>query len=136
MTDTVPKKKRSEIMSHIKNKDSKIEILLRKRLWMEGVRYRKNSNKYFGKPDIVIQKYRVVIFVDSCFWHGCKKHCRIPSIHKKYWVNKIYRNKARDKEVNKHYKKMGWKILRIWEHDIEKKIEGLFLKVLSFLKKK
>lgn len=115
--DTVSKKKRSEIMSRVKSRDSKIEIAFRKELWRRGFRYRKNSGKYFGKPDLVLSKHKTVIFIDSCFWHGCKKHCRIPTARKTYWVNKIERNKARDKEVSKYYKKQGWKIFRIWEHD-------------------
>lgn len=116
--DTVSKRKRSEIMSRIKSKNSKIEMLFRKELWKNGLRYRKNSRKYFGKPDIVLAKHKIVIFIDSCFWHGCKKHCRIPSVRRKYWTQKIARNIKRDKEVNKYYKKQDWKILRIWEHQI------------------
>lgn len=121
MSDIVSKKKRSEIMSRIKNKDSKIEVLFRKELWRQGFRYRKNSTKYFGKPDIVLPKYKTVIFIDSCFWHGCKRHCRIPTVRKKYWTEKITRNRERDKEVSRHYKKQDWKILRIWEHNLKKK---------------
>lgn len=121
MSDIVSKKKRGEIMSRIKSKDSKIEVLFRKELWRQGFRYRKNSVKYFGKPDLVLPKYETVIFIDSCFWHGCKKHCRIPAVRKKYWTEKITRNKERDKEVSKHYKKRDWKIFRIWEHDLKKK---------------
>src|SRR3989338_11423056 len=117
MPDIVSKKKRSEIMSRIKSKDSRIEVLFRKSLWKKGFRYSKNSSKYFGKPDVVLLKHKTVIFIDSCFWHGCKKHCRIPSVRKKYWTQKITRNKERDKEVSKYYKKQCWKIFRIWEHD-------------------
>ncbi len=108
-------------MSRVKGKDSKIETLFRKELWKSGLRYRKNSGKYFGKPDIVLPKYETVIFIDSCFWHGCKKHYRIPSVRKNYWTQKIARNTARDKEVSKHYKKQGWKAIRVWEHDLKKK---------------
>ena len=118
MSDIVSKKKRSEIMSRIKSKDSKIEISFRRELWNQGFRYSKNSAKYFGKPDVVLLKHQTVIFIDSCFWHGCKKHCRIPSVRKKYWTEKIARNKERDKEVSKHYKKLYWKIFRIWEHNL------------------
>ena len=121
MADIFTKKKRSEIMSKVKNKDSKIEIEFQKKLWRAGFRYRKNATKYFGKPDIVLPKYKTVIFIDSCFWHGCKKHGSIPATHKKFWTEKIERNKARDKEVNKHYKKRDWKVFRIWEHDLKKK---------------
>ena len=105
-------------MSRIKSRDSKIETLFRKELWKLGFRYRKNSGKYFGKPDIVLKQHKTVIFVDSCFWHGCKKHCRIPAVRKNYWTQKIARNAARDKEVSKHYKKQGWKIFRVWEHEL------------------
>ena len=131
--DTVSKQKRSEIMSRVKSKDSKIETLFRKELWKSGLRYRKNSGKYFGKPDIVLAKYKTAIFIDSCFWHGCKKHCRIPSVHKNYWTQKISRNIARDKEVLKHYKKQDWKIFRIWEHEIKKE-RSVFLTVRGILK--
>ncbi|MCK4781396.1 very short patch repair endonuclease [Candidatus Parcubacteria bacterium] len=85
-----------------------------------GLRYRKNPKGYFGKPNLVLKKYKTVIFIDSCFWHSCKKHCRLPAIRRKYWTEKIERNKKRDKEVNRYYKKIGWKIIRVWEHDLQK----------------
>ena len=116
--DTVSKQKRSEIMSRIKSRDSKIETLFRKELWKLGFRYRKNSGKYFGKPDIVLKRHKAIIFIDSCFWHGCKKHCRIPTVRKSYWTQKIARNAKRDNEVTRHYKKQEWKIFRIWEHEL------------------
>ncbi|EKE21991.1 MAG: hypothetical protein ACD_7C00083G0004 [uncultured bacterium] len=119
MADTVSKLQRSEIMSRIRSKDTKIEVVFRKALWQSGFRYRKNSAKYFGKPDIVLKKYKTVIFLDSCFWHGCQKHFRMPATRKKYWDTKIERNKQRDNEVNQYYKKLGWKIFRIWEHDLK-----------------
>lgn len=118
MADTVSKKKRSEIMRAVKSKDTKMEIAFRKVIWQKGFRYSKNSSIYFGKPDIVLKKYKTVIFLDSCFWHGCKKHCRIPTARKEYWTKKIERNKQRDKEVIRHYKKIGWKIIRVREHQI------------------
>lgn len=130
MTDIVSKQKRSEIMSRVKSRDSKIEILFRKELWKAGFRYRKNSGKHFGRPDIVLPEYKMTIFVDSCFWHGCKKHCRIPLVRKSYWTKKITRNTERDKEVSKHYKKQGWKIFRIWEHDLKKNGNNTLIKKL------
>ena len=133
--DTVSKQKRSEIMSHVKSKDSKIETLFRKELWQSGFRYRKNSSKYFGKPDIVLPKYKTAIFIDSCFWHGCKKHCRIPTARKKYWTEKIARNAERDKEVSKHYKKLGWKIFRVWEHEMSKNLNKMLKKIYSDINK-
>jgi len=116
--DKISKQKRSETMSRIRSKDSKIETLFRKELWKDGFRYSKNSSEYFGKPDILLKKYKAVIFIDSCFWHGCKKHCRIPSSRRSFWLSKIKRNIARDKIVSRYYKKNGWKIFRAWEHEL------------------
>ena len=135
MADKFSKQKRSEIMSKVRSKDSKIEILLRKELWRNGFRYRKNSTKYFGKPDIVLPKHKTVIFVDSCFWHSCKKHGSMPQTRREFWENKISRNKARDKEVSRFYKKEGWNIIRIWEHDICLDIEKVTRKILNDIKK-
>jgi len=131
MTDIFSKKKRSEIMSKVKNKGSKIEVAFQKKLWAEGFRYRKNSAKYFGKPDIVLPKYQTVIFIDSCFWHGCKKHVTMPKTRKDFWVQKIERNKERDKEVSRYYKKNEWKIFRIWEHDLKKNSFNFDFKVIT-----
>jgi len=116
-------------MSRIKSRDSKIETLFRKELWKRGFRYRKNSGQYFGKPDIVLKQHKTVIFIDSCFWHGCKKHCRIPTARKTYWMNKIERNKTRDKVVSKHYKNQGWKIIRVWEHDLPRRMEKIIARI-------
>lgn len=134
MTDTVSKQKRSEIMRAVKNKDSKIEVAFRKALWHEGFRYRKNDSKYFGKPDIVLKKYKTVIFIDSCFWHGCEEHCRMPETRQEYWVNKIKRNRERDKEVSNYYKKLGWNLFRVWEHEISNKI-GIEKKISQIIKR-
>jgi DNA mismatch endonuclease (patch repair protein) len=117
--DIFNKRKRSEIMSKVKNKDSKIEVEFRKALWKEGFRYRKNATNYFGKPDLVLPKYKTVIFIDSCFWHGCPEHCKLPSSNEDFWKKKIKGNKKRDREVNKYYKEKGWKIIRIWEHNLK-----------------
>ena len=92
-------------MRLVRSKDTRIEKDFRKAFWKLGYRYRKNVKNYFGSPDIVLKKYKTVIFIDSCFWHGCKKHCRMPSSRRKYWVSKIERNARRDREVKRHYKK-------------------------------
>lgn len=137
MADTVSKKKRSEIMRSVKSKDTKLEIAFRKILSAKGLKYIKNSGKYFGKPDIIFKKRKVAIFIDSCFWHGCKKHCRIPSTKKQYWIPKIKRNIERDREVTKYYKKHQWKVFRIWEHvinDKTKKYSEKIIKQLKFLR--
>jgi DNA mismatch endonuclease (patch repair protein) len=119
--DTVDKKKRSIIMGSVRSKETELEIKFRKLLWAKGFRYRKNSRKYFGTPDIIMSSKKVVIFIDSCFWHGCPLHTRIPKTNKKFWKDKISRNIERDKEVTKYYKRNDWMIIRVWEHDINKR---------------
>ena len=122
-------------MAKIKNRGSKIEMDFSKALRKAGFRYRKNVRKYFGKPDLVLKKYKTVIFIDSCFWHGCKKHLRLPATNKKYWVDKIKRNKKRDKEVNKYYKKIDWKVFRIWGHNFKNNcLEKNLNKVIFIIK--
>lgn len=105
-------------MGKIRSENTGIEKKLKKILWKTGLRYRKNNIKLYGKPDISNRSKKIVIFVDSCFWHGCPKHLRMPEENKKYWLNKIAKNQKRDKLVNGYYRKKKWKILRIWEHDI------------------
>jgi len=136
MTDCFTKEKRSDNMSKIRNKDTKIEILFRKALWRQGYRYLKNSTRYFGKPDLVLPKYKTVIFLDSCFWHGCKKHGNQPKSNQKYWINKLARNKKRDKQVNRFYKKEGWRVIRIWEHEVKHKEINNLNKYLTTLHEK
>lgn len=121
-------------MSRIRGTETKIEIKLRKELWRLGYRYRKNPSGYFGKPDILLKKYCTVIFVDSCFWHGCPKHYRIPLSNVEFWKEKIERNRARDKKVNRHYKKMGWKVIRIWEHEIKNDMNKAIAKIVYLLR--
>lgn len=134
MADTVSKLQRSRIMSAVRSKDTKMEVVFRKVLWQKGFRYRKNSAKYFGKPDIVLKKYKTVIFLDSCFWHGCSKHFRMPSSNNKYWKEKIKRNVERDNEVNMRYKKNGWKVMRIWEHEFKRNRGLSFEKIIRKIK--
>lgn len=119
MADIVSQKNRSRIMKSIKGKNTKLELRFGYKLRSLGVKYVKHPGKYFGNPDFAIKKLKTVIFVDSCFWHGCPKHCRMPSSNKDYWQAKIARNKKRDRKVNLHYRKRGYKVVRIWEHDLK-----------------
>ena len=102
-------------MRRIKSKDTKIEILLRKKLWQLGYRYRKNVKEIFGKPDIVFSKYKIAVFCDSEFWHGINWETgkdRIKS-NKIYWETKIQRNIDRDKKVNEYLENDGWIVIRL-----------------------
>ena len=117
MTDIYSKQKRSEIMSKISGKETKPEILVRKFLFANGFRYRKNDKKLPGKPDIVLPKYKIVIFVHGCFWHGhkgCSKAIK-PSTNKDFWNTKIGKNIIRDKKVQETLKEIGRKVIVIWE---------------------
>lgn len=121
--DIWDKKKRSEVMSKIRSKNTKPEILLRKALFSKGLRYRINYKKLPGKPDIVFPKYKTVIFVHGCFWHG-HKNCKIAHIPKSninFWKNKIEKNKERDGLNYERITYFGWKIVVVWECQISKK---------------
>lgn len=118
MTDVMTPEQRTKNMKTIKS-ISKLETIVAKELWKNGIRYRRNSKKLFGKPDISIQKYKVVIFIDSCFWHQCPLHATMPKSNTDFWQKKLERNVERDKEVTKYYKEKGWDIIRIWEHEIK-----------------
>lgn len=127
MADTMSKEQRSKTMGAIRAQ-SKLENLFSKALWHRGIRFRKNVRKLKGTPDVVIQKYQIVIFVDSCFWHGCPLHFKRPKSNQEFWDKKINRNRERDKEIDKYYIERGWNLKRIWEHeirtDLEKTVEG------------
>lgn len=117
MADIFSKAKRSEIMSKISGKETKPEILVRKFLFAQGFRYRKNDKRLPGKPDIVLPKYKTLIFVHGCFWHGhqnCKKSA-LPQTNYEFWKNKIQKNVVRDKSKQRELKKLGWKLVVIWQ---------------------
>ncbi|RLE39511.1 very short patch repair endonuclease [Candidatus Woesearchaeota archaeon] len=120
MVDVFSKEKRSWIMSRIRSKNSKLEVSFRKILWREGFRYRVHYKKLPGKPDIVFTKQKVAVFIDSHFWHGYDWEKKKKKLKSEYWQWKIPYNMERDKRVNKELKKMGWKVLRFWEHEIKK----------------
>ena len=115
---------RRKNMQHIRSKDTSIELRLRKALWHEGIRYRKNLKDLPGKPDIVLTKYNVAIFCDSSFWHGRNFETKKPvATNHEYWDAKIRRNMKRDKEVNTQLEELGWTVLRFWDEDINKHLE-------------
>ena len=133
MVDSFAPEVRSEIMRNVRSKDSALEKTVRSALWREGLRFRKNVSTMPGKPDIVFTRRKVVVFVDSCFWHGCPRHCRIPESNRDYWEKKIARNRARDKEVNRLYRSRGWKVLRVWEHAVDSSLPRVVKRVLAAL---
>ncbi len=125
--DNLTKEQRQKNMRNIRSKDTAIEIKLRKALWEKGYRYRKNVQTLPGKPDIVLTKYKIVIFCDSEFFHGKDWEVLKPRIeagnNSEYWMKKITRNMERDDENNKQLLFLGWTVIRFWGKDILKKTD-------------
>ena len=125
--DNLTKEQRHKNMQNIKSKDTKIEVQLRKALWAKGYRYRKNDKKLPGKPDIVLGKYKIVIFCDSEFFHGKDWEVLKPRLEKgtnpEFWVKKIENNRRRDDEINKELTFEGWTVIRFWGKDIKNKLD-------------
>ena len=114
------KNKRSNIMSRISGNNTKPEILVRKYLFSHGFRYSKNKKELPGKPDIVLSKYHVIIFINGCFWHGhtCRAG-RLPETNHAFWENKIHKNILRDKKNIQELDTRGWKVIVIWECELK-----------------
>ena len=135
MADTISPKHRSWNMSRVRSKDTKPEIKIRSMLHAKGFRFRKNVKNLPGVPDIVLPKYKAIIFVHGCFWHqhkGCVKS-HIPKSNVEFWTEKLGKNVVRDKKHNKELKQSGWRILTIWECEI-KDLVKLERKLKKFLK--
>ena len=113
-------------MKQVKNKDSKIEMTLRKELWSRGLRYQKNVTSIFGKPDLVFKGKKVAVFCDSEFWHGYnwEEQKKDFKSHQEFWIPKIESNMERDKEVTEELQKQGWTVLRFWGKEIKKNAGG------------
>jgi DNA mismatch endonuclease (patch repair protein) len=122
--DVLTQQQRRKAMQHIRSKDTSIEVILRKALWHEGIRYRKSYGKLPGKPDIAITKYQIAVFCDGEFFHGKgweKLQQRVlKGTNSTYWYGKIKRNIERDQEVNRTLHGEGWTVLRFWGDDIKK----------------
>lgn len=134
--DIFSKKKRSQIMAAVKGKNTLLEKEVFAFLRMKGVKFEKHCPDILGKPDIVIRKKKKVLFIDSDFWHGWQYPKWKIKLTSNFWIKKIDANRKRDKKVNRLLKKRGWRILRIWEHQIEKDFDGSMEKITKFLLKK
>ncbi|PAE37510.1 very short patch repair endonuclease [Bacillus sp. 7884-1] len=132
MADMMTKEQRRKNMQAIKS-ISKLESIVSKELWKKGFRFRRNSKDLIGKPDLYIKKYKVVIFIDSCFWHQCPLHATMPKSNTDYWKKKLVRNIERDKEVNEYYKNKNWNIKRIWEHEVKNDLEKVIKELSKFI---
>lgn len=127
--DKFSKEIRSKIMRAIKSKDTKEEVLLAKALWNSGLRYRKNNRSVYGTPDLTFKKYKIAIFVDGEFFHGYDWEVAKKKIqtNREFWITKIERNIARDKNVNNYLISNGWKVIRFWSKFIKKNLNDCIL---------
>lgn len=116
MVDSLTPEQRSAQMSRIRGSNTKLEVLVRKGLHARGLRYRLGGAKLPGRPDIVLPKYRTVVFVHGCFWHGhdCPLY-RLPKTRPEFWADKIGKNRTRDQRVTSELEAMGWRVLTVWE---------------------
>ena len=118
MPDVFSKAKRSEVMSHIRSRGNKdTELALAKLFRRHRITGWRRNQKVFGKPDFAFRRERLAVFVDGCFWHGCPRHYKIPAGNRAFWKTKFASNKARDRRVNRELRKLGWRVVRIWEHE-------------------
>ena len=148
MTDNLNSLHRHNTMAAIRSKDTKPEMIVRRGLWRMGFRFRLNSPKLPGHPDLVMRKYRTCIFVNGCFWHGHNvamppqvnsekgivnsECCKIPKTNREFWVAKIRRNQQRDIEEQQALARMGWHCITIWECELKPKVREQTLKSLAF----
>jgi len=133
MPDVFTPQKRSDVMSKIRSKGNKnTELTLINIFKKHGIKGWRRNWKLEGKPDFVFLKLKIAIFVDGCFWHRCPKHYIKPRNNKDFWENKISKNVKRDKQVNRTLKSKGWKVIRIWEHDIEFNEKAVLRKLSGF----
>ena len=135
MSDKLTKEQRSWNMSRIKGKDTGIEVAVRKRLFSCGYRYRKNDKRLPGKPDIVFPKYKTVVFIHGCFWHmhsDCKI-ARIPKSNTDFWITKLNHNVEKDQRNRQQLEELGWKVITIWECEIEKNLDSVTQQIITEL---
>lgn len=121
MPDVFTIKKRSEVMSLIKsrgNRDTEQKMVSIFREY--GVSGWRRGHRLAGKPDFVFRAKKIALFVDGCFWHGCRWHCRLPKSRVEFWHPKLARNKTRDQTVNRFLKSRGWRVIRVWEHSLRR----------------
>lgn len=117
MADVMTPEQRSRCMSKVKGKNTKLEVEFRKVLWARGLRYRLGW-KLPGKPDLVFVGVKVAVFIDGCFWHACPIHGQEPKTNAGFWFEKLRKNKLRDQTVNMKLAELGWRVVRIWEHEL------------------
>ncbi len=119
--DNLTKSQRRKNMQHIRSAGTKAELFVARELRRRGIYFARNVKSIIGKPDFVFRKKKIAVFIDSDFWHRHPSRFIMPKSSRKYWKAKIERNMQRDREVNAELKKLGWKVIRLWEYDIKRR---------------
>ncbi len=135
MTDCFTKRKRSEIMSKIRSKNTKAEVLVFRELRRRGIYFQKHYKQVAGNPDIALPRKKKAVFIDGDFWHGYRFNEQKKRLPKKYWIGKIEGNIVRDRKNRAKLKRKGWQVLRVWEHDLLKNYYRTYKTIELFLKK-
>lgn len=132
--DRLSPEQRHKNMAAVRSKNTKPEMIVRRGLWKRGFRYRLNHKRLPGHPDLVLKKYRTCVFINGCFWHGHEgcKYYSIPKTNREFWVNKINRNKERDKEEQRKLAEMGWHCITVWECELKPKQKEQTLDSIAF----
>lgn len=139
MSKNVPKASSPAVfktMSGNRGKDTKLELRVRHALWKDGYRYRKNNKRLLGTPDISFPNLKIVVFLDSCYWHGCPTHFKMPKTNTSFWHQKINRNIERDYDISSHYSEEGWILLRFWEHEVKNDLDSVVKTIEYFVNEK
>jgi len=135
MPDVFTKRKRSKVMAQIRgggNRDTEIALIILLRQH-KIVGWRRNQH-VFGKPDFVFRRQRIAVFVDGCFWHACPMHANMPESNRAFWRKKLTANKTRDRFVTRVLRKCGWRVVRIWEHELKKSPQRCMERIRESLK--
>ena len=128
-TDTVSVARRSEIMRSVRSRGNKpTERVLLSFFRAHGVTGWRRHTALAGRPNFTFPKLKLVIFVDGCFWHGCPAHCRVPKASRSYWVGKIAGNRKRDASTSRNLRRAGWRVIRVWEHELLRRNERRLLR--------
>jgi DNA mismatch endonuclease (patch repair protein) len=128
MADVFSKRKRSDVMARIRSRGNKgTELALAKIFRAQRITGWRRHTAVFGRPDFIFAKPRVALFVDGCFWHGCPKHAKCPKNNREFWRRKLAANRARDARVTRTLRRAGWRVVRVWEHELAWKHQARLL---------
>ena len=132
--DHLSPEQRSRLMSNVRGQDTGVEIRLRRLMWANGFRYRKNHSVRGVKVDLAFPWYRLVVFIDGCFWHGCPAHYSVPKTRREFWAEKIRTNVERDRRQTVDLEEQGWTVVRVWEHKVNLAPESVAQEIIDIIR--